>query len=462
MERKEANVPISDKTSESLTDSREINNLSLEVRRKIETIMRVNAAGETFTAYETDYTENLHHDNNLTFLISPEPFTLPDNLRFELEKYGQSITAFYKTCDAIFRTLPQGGKWKEILTHNRPEWMLKKAESEGSKPSHLFLRPDFILTDNGVVTTEIETSPFGLALSLFLGREYPESLKSNFKLVHLFIEEILKGDKNKRLCFLLTDHTKKYKGQFEYLALLLREEGIDVAVALPDDINQQQEEFFVNGQKIDVLYRGFYLHETVDNEKLSTILQSNLDVYPGCKSHLEEKAIMAMLFDPDLEDVLRDNLGEHFSTLQAIFPPTYILKDTPPATLGIKEWQDLSQIPRKKRNFILKVSGFSNIGSWAKGVTFLNQLSQEQCSQAIEAALANPSIFVIQAFRKGKKFEQEYYDFENSIIQTMLGKVRLTPYYHVDTGELLTAKTTMCSNTDFIHASTNSINSPIK
>lgn len=242
----------------------------------------------------------------------------------------------------------------------------------------------------------------------------------------------------------------------------MKEEGVDVSVAMPDDINKQEEAFFVNGKKIDVLYRGFYLHETIDDEKLSAILQSGLNVFPGCKSHLEEKAIMAMIFDPELEDVFRRSLGHHLSVLKKIFPPTYILKDTPPEILGIKEWQELSQIPRNKRNFILKVSGFSNIGSWAKGVTFLNQLSQQQCRQAIEAALNNPSIFVIQEFRKGKKFEQEYYDFESSTIQTMLGRVRLTPYYHVGTGELLTAKTTMCSNTDFIHASTNSINSPIK
>ena len=44
----------------------------------------------------------------------------------------------------------------------------------------------------------------------------------------------------------------------------------------------------------------------------------------------------------------------------------------------------------------------------------------------------------------------------------MNGRVRLTPYYSVDTGELLTAKATMCEGTDFIHAMVDSINVPVK
>lgn len=116
----------------------------------------------------------------------------------------------------------------------------------------------------------------------------------------------------------------------------------------------------------------------------------------------------------------------------------------------------------KKKKFYLKISGFSNLGSWAKGVTFLNRLSQAKCRQVIKEAIESDAIFIIQEFKKGATSEQEYYNFDDSSIETMNGRVRFTPYYHASNGALLTAKTTMCENTDFIHASTNSINTPIK
>ena len=178
--------------------------------------------------------------------------------------------------------------------------MLEKAKKE-ENTSHLCLRPDFILTEDGVVTTEIETSPFELALSLFLNGAYSEFSVPNSKLIQLFITEVMNNDKDKILCLLITEHTKKYKGQFEYLANLLRKEGVKAIVCMPNDMEGEEGKYIVKGQKIDVLYRGFYLHEAVKDNNLAEILQSDIRVVPGYKSHLEEKAMIAMFFDPDLE-----------------------------------------------------------------------------------------------------------------------------------------------------------------
>jgi len=130
--------------------------------------------------------------------------------------------------------------------------------------------------------------------------------------------------------------------------------------------------------------------------------------------------------------------------------------------LGLRRWDDLADMPRKKRCFVLKISGFSYLGAWSRGVIFLNTLSQQQCRKVIQTALASDDVFVIQEFKKGCRLQQEYYDFQDSTIKTMHGRVRFTPYLSAKTGQLLTAKTTMCEHTDYIHASTNSINSPIK
>lgn len=91
-----------------------------------------------------------------------------------------------------------------------------------------------------------------------------------------------------------------------------------------------------------------------------------------------------------------------------------------------------------------------------------NRLSQADCEKVITAALDSGENFVIQAFKKGTKFDQEYYEFETDSFVTMNGKVRVTPCFCAKTGKLLTAKSTMCPNTDFIHAASNSINTPVK
>jgi len=434
------------------------------IRRKIEITMSINTQGVDFSAYATQYSHNLHPDNNLTFLLSPLPFELPQAIEEHLELYSQGIVAFYQACDEMLRVLPKFSKWGKILTHNRPEWLLQRAKEEDNI-AHIFLRPDFILTEDGVATAEIETSPFGLALALFLNNAYAaQGLETipNAKFIDYFIAEVMGDNIIGTLCFMITAHTQQYRGQFQYLTQLLKNKGINVCIAMSDDINVKDGKCFVHGERLDVIYRGFYLYESINDEHIASILQSDLKILPGYKSHLEEKAIMAMFFDDELEAIYRAKIGYYYDVLYDIFPKTYILSDKPPNDLGLRRWDDLADMPRKKRCFVLKISGFSYLGAWSRGVIFLNTLSQQQCRKVIQTALASDDVFVIQEFKKGCRLQQEYYDFQDSTIKTMHGRVRFTPYLSAKTGQLLTAKTTMCEHTDYIHASTNSINSPIK
>jgi hypothetical protein len=70
-------------------------------------------------------------------------------------------------------------------------------------------------------------------------------------------------------------------------------------------------------------------------------------------------------------------------------------------------------------------------------------------------------LFIIQQFKKGAKFTQPYFDFHHSEMKNMTGRVRFTPYFSVESGTLLTSKITICEKTDFIHASVDSISSPV-
>ena len=452
-----------------------IDNNVIEIITSVETkesvVSGINKAAANFNIYETDYKSNLHPDNNLTFHIGTDSFELPEQLSENIERYGKAISSYYKACDILFKSLPKHHKWRNILSSGKPEWLLNSAEEERERESisHVFLRPDFILTEDGLVTTEIETSPFGLALSYFLNKAYSEQgcdvVVDPDVLMKTFIDEVLEGDPvGKSLCFVLTPHIQKYIGQFEYLGRELLNFGINATVVKPEDLflNDSGEITF-NGLKVDCIYRCFYLHEAQKDPHLQALIESKTKVVPGTKSHLEEKSMMGMIWDDELTPYFQEQLSaDVFEDLRKIIPKTYILNGTPPEDLEINTWEDISKISRRKRNFILKISGFSDQGSWAKGVTFLNRLSQVDCERAISEALESDENFVIQEFKKGKKFNQEYYDFNSNSFINMIGKVRFTPYFCAKTGKLLTAKSTMCPNTDFIHATSNSINTPVK
>ena len=76
------------------------------------------------------------------------------------------------------------------------------------------------------------------------------------------------------------------------------------------------------------------------------------------------------------------------------------------------------------------------------------------------AATAN-GLYVLQEFKRGAKFKHKYFDFHESEMKEMNGRVRLTPYYSVSDGQFITAKATMRENTDLIHGSVDSINVPV-
>lgn len=435
--------------------------------KKERVVQGVNAQAKDFHIYDTNY--HLHPDNNLTFQIGVDSFELPFNVVEKLPEYGKAISAYYLACDKLFKNLPAENKWKRILTKGKPNWLIKAAEKEGDEYSHIFLRPDFIITENGVATTEIETSPFGLALSYFLNKAYSEqdcdTLVDPEVLLQTFIEEIFgENPIGKRLCFVLTNHTNQYKGQFEFLGRELRRFGIKTVVSSPEDMVFGKDGcVLVGGEPVDCVYRGFYLHETVNDPRLQQLVTSQTKIMPGLKFHLEEKAIMGLVWDDDLRSYFEDEMGEKiFSDLRDILPKTYVLEEESLRELGLNSWEDIAEMSRKKRSLILKISGFSNQGSWAKGITFLARLSKVNCERIITEALKSKENFIIQEFKKGAKFNQEYYDFHTGSFVTMRGKVRFTPYFCAKTGKLLTAKSTMCPDTDFIHATSNSINSPVK
>lgn len=395
--------------------------------------------------YESRHAERLHEEARLPFRIAAEPFALPPALAENLPLYGKALAGYYNACNALIDDLPADHVWSRRLNHHKPRFLLDMPRGK-----HLFIRPDFLLTEGEPVVTEIETSPFGLGLSHYLNDAYPGStLDDSPALVRRF--EGLGS-----VCFGYTPYTERYRGQFAYFAAYLRGHGIDADTAPMEQVRLNGA-VRANGRAFDTLYRGFYLHEADE-----AMLHGN--VMPNGNPQIEEKAVMGMLWDDELEPTLRASLGDDYDVLRRIIPPTFVVDGVPPRNFPaeLRTWEDLAALPRSQRTFVLKTSGFSPSGSWGKGVTFLEKLSHAACAETLAEALRSEhELFVVQQFRKGAHFSQEYFDFHGADFRTMRGRVRFTPYFSTDDGALLTSKITMCENTDCVHAMVDSINSPV-
>ena len=348
-----------------------------------------------------------------------------------------------------------------MLDTGKPEIFL----TDDSRPSrYLFVRPDIIITPQGFTICEVETSPFGLALSEVLNRGYRQEgfetlVGDNVLAEHIQAQTSVKGS------IVYSTKTQSYAGQMTFLAdELFSGEGRNwQARHTSEMIGQQQQD----------MYRGFYLAESLIDPDVATVLDSQMAnggvLLPSPTPHMEEKANLALIWDKRFEDYLKRELGEGaFNHLREVIPPTWVVGYeeffAPGMPHGISTSVDLATLSRAKRAFVLKPSGFGTNTSWAEGVKLLHEQSAVNASAILqEAANDTSGLHVIQEFKKGVKVPMTY-EGNDGLDIPMQARIRLTPYYSVapgDEGRLVAIKATGCENTDFIHASSASINTAV-
>ena len=117
-------------------------------------------------------------------------------------------------------------------------------------------------------------------------------------------------------------------------------------------------------------------------------------------------------------------------------PPTAVIPGLRYRDHAVSNWEWLGETTQKERQFVLKVSGFSELAWGSRGVSIGHDMSQQEWKNTLSNALDSfptaPSI--LQAFHKGKLVVVEYYDNDSGAITTMEGRVRLSPYYFVVDG----------------------------
>ncbi|MFM7605405.1 MAG: hypothetical protein ACKO8Z_09430, partial [Prosthecobacter sp.] len=190
------------------------------------------------------------------------------------------------------------------------------------------------------------------------------------------------------------------------------------------------------------LYRFFELFDLANIENADAMLRmaerGELAFTPPLKAFLEEKLWLALFWSPVLEDYWRGALlASHLSLLQKCIPFGWVVDPAPLPPfavfpkLDIQSWSEMKSFGGKKRELVLKISGFSDRSWGSRGVFIGHDLSQEQWGNAIDEALESFRMhpYILQEFHRAKVVPHLAWVDGTELSRLVPSRVRLCPYY---------------------------------
>ena len=388
--------------------------------------------------------------------ISPRPFRLEARQVAELEKLGRVLLQFYRASNLLYRKSAEGreaGWVAEYLDKGKPHEIISWARAAAFKTEvPRVIRPDLLLTDDGFKVSELDSVPGGIGLTAWLNKTYSElrELRGEFGDVVGGPTGMQEGfasifSRSGRVHIVVSKESETYVPEMEWIA-----NQID-----PNRFQVRDGHFrdFVAG---DSVYRFFELFDVPNVKNAFEIFQraerKEIFVTAPPKAFFEEKMFLALLWNRNLREFWRQNLGEAFlKRMLELTPMTWVVDPAPLPPhaaipqLEITDWRQLKDLSQRERELILKISGFSENAWGARGVFLGSDLASPEWSEAVDTALRsferNP--FVLQRYHKPSTVEMEWWDFEKGELRKGEGRVRLCPYYFVQ-GEGDAARAKLC------------------
>lgn len=431
-------------------------------------------------------------ENQRPHLVSPEPFPLTRAQVDELKLLGDALLSFYSAANDLY--LRGGEEWfNEYLDIGKNEELLRHAKMKYQKTALPgIIRPDILMTDNGFQITELDSVPGGFGHLDCLSASYAscgfEVLGSGRGIRDGFAA-MIRGVSKKpdpTLAIVVSDESKDYLPEMAYLAKELSDIGLPAFAVNPRQIIFTEEALYVevegDRRRIDVLYRFFELFDLLNIPKSELISYAArkraVVVTPAYKPYLEEKALPALFRNPALEQYWRKSLGDGYEVLDKTLVDTYILdnRQVPPGAQisgflwrgePIRNWCVIKDSSQKERRLVIKPSGYSPLAWGSRGVKIGHDMSREDWSEAVDAALESfdSSPWVLQHFHDTSLIGVKYLSKQNDEIRSMQARVRLCPYYFVvdDRAELGGVLATACpKDKKLIHGMTDAVMAPCR
>ncbi len=396
--------------------------------------------------------------------ITPEPFPLSQKTVDAFARLGSDLLAFYRAANKLYTQSVKGQApdfIREYLELGKPDNVIRLQRQNRFKqdvPS--VIRPDIILTGDGMIASELDSVPGGMGFVGAMGKTYCEL---GFDQVGEFdgiirgfaaMASSICGKSEPVIAIVVSREADDYRGEMDWMAGALREARLANAVTVrPDEVVFTEEALVVDTPSgrhtVDVLYRFFELFDLLNIPKQELMLYAarhkRVVMTPSPKSFLEEKLWFALFHNPMLEPLWTAELGaDAFARLRAIMPETWVLDPhpLPPQAViygleaggrPIRAWRDLYGLSKSERQFVVKPSGFSEMAWGSRGVYVANDLTRDEWMAVIDGGLHTyeKSPQILQRFHKGRRVQTSYLDDTTGTVKTMDGRVRLCPYYFV-------------------------------
>ncbi len=391
--------------------------------------------------------------------IAPDPFRLEPGVAKEIETLGRVLLQFYRAVNLLYRQSAAGRQpaWVAAwLDQGKPEWLVQLQRSPAFKNAvPRVIRPDVLLTDNGLTIVELDSVPGGIGLTAWLNRTYAslptgDSAQGRQAAPQLLggAEGMLRGFASifgdvERASIVVSEEAATYRPEMEWVCAQL---GPRFTV---------RDARFTDFAKGESVYRFFELFDVPNVASAARLFslaeQGMVRLTPPPKPIFEEKMLFALLWNRNLGGFWRQELGEAFlQRLQNLVPYSWLVDPAPLPPQGaipelnLTDWQQLKLLSQRERDLILKISGFSEKAWGARGVFLGSDLSVGDWSAAVDEALRGfaHSPYVLQRYHKPRQVEAAYFDFASHQLTAMPGRARLCPYYFV-TGENDSARATL-------------------
>ena len=375
---------------------------------------------------------------DLDWRTSPLPYPLGPALAKEVESLGRVLLQFYRAVNLLYRKSVEG---------TQPEWVARWLDQ--GKPAELIqlqrspalkndlprvIRPDLLITEHGLSVTELDSIPGGIGLTGWLNQTYsamgaevlggPDGMLRGFASIF--------GDAP-TTHIVVSEEAATYRPEMIWVAGQLGRTRFKVQDA--------RFRAFTDG---DAVYRFFELFDLANVPSASLLsdlaVAKRIRLTPPPKPIFEEKMLFALLWNRNLHDFWRQELGDSFfRRLLRLVPYTWIVDPAPLPPhaaipeLGLTDWRQLKLLSQKERELILKVSGFSAHAWGARGVHLGSDLSHADWAAAVDEAIAHfgRSPRILQRYHKPARVETQWFDFEHNELTSLKGRVRLCPYYFV-------------------------------
>lgn len=375
---------------------------------------------------------------------SPTPFRLGKKEVQRLEKLGRVLLQFNRAVNLLYRRSVEGEApaWvADYLDRGKPREIINWQRSPAFKNAlPRVIRPDILLTDEGFKATELDSVPGGIGLTAWLNKTY-----SDLRSAGAEFPEVVGGPtgmqdgfasifpRDSQVHIVVSKESETYAPEMEWLAAEIDPARFHV-----------RDAHYLDFQKGDSVYRFFELFDIPNVKNARPILEKaesgDLSITAPPKSFLEEKMLFALLWNRNLREFWRRELGDGFlRTMLEITPYTWVVDPTPLPPQGaipelnLTDWEQLKTLSQKERNLILKISGFSENAWGARGVYLGSDLPLPEWSEAVDRAVTGfaEHPFLLQRYHKPGSVPIEWFDFEKNTLEKMDGRVRLCPYYFV-------------------------------